>query len=98
MTQLTRYLPDGEVRTIYRDGGLIPPTEVVPERGSHVLPVKNGPNTGKFHVDFSPLSDVTGREDHRICLAALFDTYQGAVNAEVVWLNNNFVKEGLNAS
>lgn len=64
---------------------------VLPVRGSLVIAIAEGPQAGYFHVDFSPLADVTKNDRYRVCLVETFETHEQAVEAERQWLLENWV-------
>lgn len=90
-----RYLPSGETRAIYADSRRHLLREGEVDRASLINPVKEGPNKGRFYVDFSFLADATGEDRFRMCLTQTFETYDEANRVEVEWLEKNWVKEGL---
>ena len=92
---LKRYLPTGETRAIYTDARrhLLRNEEV--DRASLINPIKDGPKRGCFYVDFSLLADATGDDRYRLCLTETFETYTEANQAEVAWLEANYIREGL---
>lgn len=91
-----RYLPDGSVRAIWDDrtGDRERRQGLVPGRASRIEVVPEGPKAGLFHVDFSPLADLTGDDRYRACLAQTFASYTEANRAEVAWLLENYVMDG----
>lgn len=97
MTVTKRYMPDGSTRAIWDDavGDRERQAGVIPQRASRIEVVQEGPSRGRFCVDFSLLADATGREEFRICLTQTFKSYAEANRAEVAWLKQNFILEGL---
>lgn len=95
---LKRYMPDGSTRSIWDDavGDRERRAGVIPQRASRIEVVLEGPSRGLFCVDFSLLADATGKEEYRVCLAQTFKSYSEANRAEVEWLKQNFILEGLN--
>lgn len=100
MATIKRYLPTGETRAIWddsqarrerRQGGR-------PARASRIEAIPDGPRAGLFHVDFTPLAELTGEPAHRCCLPQTFDAHGDAVRAEVAWLVENYVLAGAGAS
>lgn len=93
MQVLKRYMPDGSVRGVWDD------VTSKRERSHGFLPHRasriEATETGLFHVDFSPLADITNREDFRVCLVSTFERYEDARKAEVAWLLENYVLEGI---
>jgi len=81
-------LPDGTSRSIWSDDWH-PEVDpgAVQRRASRVEVIPDGPQKGRFHVDFSPLG-----EEYRFCLAQTFVRYRDAVAAEVAWLTKHWVK------
>ena len=94
MATLRRFLPTGEVRSIWDDNPVLR-TLGTPHRGGNVEVVESGPMQGKFFVDFLPLAETTGRGEFAVCLVETFDNRGDAVKAEQAWLNDEWVKEGL---
>lgn len=94
---LKRYMPDGSVRGIWDDSTAKRERSQgsVPHRASRIEAIEEGPNAGLFHVDFTPLAEMTGRDEFRLCLARAFESYEEARRAEVEWLTHNYVLEGL---
>lgn len=94
---LKAYRPDGTARAVWSDS--VAPgfrrTGALPVRASRVEVIPDGVHRGLFHVDFSLLADATKDERLRVCLARPFESYQGAVAAEVAWLERNWVLEGV---
>lgn len=94
MPQLLRvYGGDGRTRAIWSDrsAGFLRATASRPKRASRVEVIEDGPNSGKFGVDFTLLADATGDERYRVCLTRTFERYDAAVEAEVAWLRENYL-------
>lgn len=91
---MKRYLPTGETRAVWDDSQAARERAqgVIPRRASRVEVVESGPNLGRFHVDFSPLAAATGDPAHLVCLPRTFGGYSEAVEAEVAWLHENYVR------
>lgn len=91
-----RYLPDATTRAVWDDS--VAPREraagVIPQRASRIEVIQDGPQRGKFHVDFSLLAEATGDDSLRLCLVRTFDEYSQANRAEVQWLHDNWVMHG----
>jgi hypothetical protein len=94
---LAAYRPDGTKRAVWSDRAApsFRKAGVIPERASRVEVIRDGPNRGKFSVDFALLADLTKDERYRVCLARAFESYQEAVRAEVAWLEANWVLGGI---
>lgn len=90
MTEL-HFLPGGKVRAIFDDTARKVFPNLMPRRASRVEVIPEGKHKGRFHVDFTLLSEQTGRAEHAVCLARPFDSYKEAVEAEVAWLKENYV-------
>ena len=93
MSTTIRFLPGGEVRTVYTDAvplrKLFP--GMTPRRASRIEVIEEGRHAGKFHVDFTLLAHLTGDRAHCVCLATPFESYKEANDAEVAWLTENYV-------
>lgn len=87
---MKRIMPDGSMREIWPADRPVTRTDETPVRASHVKSVPGG-----FSVDFSPLADATGLERFRLELPEVFVSYAAAVAAEVSWLRQNYVMEGI---
>lgn len=87
------FRPDGTSRAIWSKpyAGTLRRHGVMPVRGSHVIAVTEGAGRGLFHVDFSPLADMTRDDTLRVCLTQLFESHEEAVAAEHAWLIHNWV-------
>lgn len=93
-THIKRYMPDGSVRGVLSD------ETVARERKVNALPVRASrveiaEGTNMYHVDFSLVAQALNRPEFEICLRHLFETHGDAVKAEVSWLNENYVREGV---
>ncbi len=88
-----RYLPGGETRQVWHDdvGDRDRDQGVLPQRASRIEVIPEGPQRGRFHVDFSLLAEATGDDSYRVCLLQTFDRYSDANAAEVLWLEQNWV-------
>jgi hypothetical protein len=93
MKILKCFRPDGDVRAVWDDSTArgFRAAGVVPRRASRIEVIGEGPAYGLFHVDFSPLADLTGDERYRVCLTRAFESYAEANRAEVEWLTGNWV-------
>lgn len=94
--QLLRvYGGDGQTRAIWSDrsASLFRATATRPKRASRVEVIEDGPNSGRFGVDFTLLAEATGDERYRVCLTKAYDRYDEAVAAEVAWIRNNYLLE-----
>jgi hypothetical protein len=93
MKLLAAYRPDGTKRAVWSDQAApsFRKAGVIPERASRVEVIRDGPNRGKFSVDFSLLADLTKDERFRVSLSRPFESYAAAVAAEVAWLEANWV-------
>lgn len=92
---LIRFLPDGNVRSIWDDVYDFRAAGFTPRRASRIEVIEGGAKAGEFFVDFSLLADYTGDDRHRCCLTHTFRAYKEANAAEVVWLKENYILEGL---
>lgn len=95
--QLLRvYGRDGQTRAIWSDrsAALFRATGSRPKRASRVEVIEDGPNSGRFGVDFTLLAEATGNEKYRVCLTKAYDRYDEAVAAEVAWIRDNYLLEG----
>lgn len=90
---LKRYLPTGQTRAIWSDtqGARERKAGVIPQRASRIEVITEGPQRGKFHVDFSLLAEATGDDRFRVCLPKTYESYAAANRAEITWLANNWV-------
>lgn len=88
-----RYLPDGSTRVIWHDtvGDRERHHGAIPQRASRIEVIPEGPQRGRFHVDFSLLAEATGDDSYRVCLVQTFERYDAANAAEVAWLEQNWV-------
>jgi hypothetical protein len=57
--------------------------------------IQDGRNRGKFYVDLTLLSEITGNPEFAVCLTKTFDSYAAAVAAEVKFIEHNWVLEGV---
>jgi hypothetical protein len=82
----TAYLPGGGLRKIFetRDRGRY---GAVPRRASRVEVIQEGPQRGRFFVDFSLLGD-----EYQLCLLSTFDDHDEAVTAERSWLDRHWLR------
>ncbi len=90
---LKAYRPDGTVRAVWSDQAApaFRAAGVMPRRASRVEVIEDGPNRGRFHVDLTLLSELTGDPKFAVCLTRAFDSYQEAVAAEVRFIETNWV-------
>lgn len=90
---LKAYRPDATTRGIWQDATAtgFRKTGTIPQRASRVEVIQDGPNRGKFHVDLSLLADLTACEEFRVCLVDAFDSHTEAVEAEVRFIEQNWV-------
>lgn len=91
---LKAYRPDGSTRGIWTDttAAGFRKAGAMPRRASRVEVIEDpGPNQGRFHVDFTPISVIAGDPKLEVCLVNPFDSYTAAVMAEVIWLERNWV-------
>lgn len=91
MTRTLIIKPDGTVLGLWYDD--MEPRlmfNAVPVRATHVLPVLDGPNAGKFQCDLSPLAELIPGGSPVVCLRQTFARYDEAVQAEI-----NYVEETL---
>lgn len=58
--------------------------------------IPDGPNRGRFHVDLTLLSEIADNRKLAVCLTKTFDSYSEAVAAEVKFIEQNWVLEGIN--
>lgn len=91
MTTLRRYLPTGATRAIYTDTLRRYFKHEYRTRASLVSAINEGPNAGRFYVDFEPLATALGAPQFRCCLPETFETYGEAVAAEVEYLRRMWV-------
>jgi len=92
-----KFSPGGKVRAIHDDNfpwekAFGPDFAASRRRASIINTVEDGPNAGRFYVDFSHLADATGDEKYRVCLTHTFDREGVAKEAEVVWLTANYIQ------
>lgn len=66
------------------------------KRASRVEVVEVGPNCGRFYVDLSLLSELSGNPELCVCLVDTFDTHTAAVAAEVEFIKRNWLLEKTN--
>src|ERR1019366_5140391 len=73
------YRPDGSTRAIWSKSfaRVNRQHRVMPLRASCVIAITEGKFTGMFHVDFSPLADLTKKENLHVCLTQTFETKGG---------------------
>lgn len=90
---LQSFLPDGTRRAVWSEA-VAPSFRAegeIPHRASNVEVVEDGPNRGRFHADFTKLSELENDPSLCICLAATFASHAEAVAAEVRWLEQHWV-------
>ena len=93
---IARISPEGEVRALWDEA--LKPRETLgatPHRASRIEVVENGPHRGFFHVDFTPLYEMTDNPKFCVCLSNVFASYETARRWEVEWLRKNYIMEGL---
>lgn len=93
MRILKAYHTDGSIRAVWQDSmdSSLRASGLVPRRASRVEVITEGPNMDLFHVDFSPLAEITKQSKYAVCLTKTFGTHTEAVQAEVAWLEKNWV-------
>lgn len=93
MTLLKAYHADGTVKAVWREeiADNLRDAGAIPQRASRVEVITEGPNRALFHVDFSPLFEITANPTDGVCLTRTFKSYAAAVAAEVAWLEQNWV-------
>jgi len=91
------YRKDGTVRAIWQDtaGPQLRKSGMLPRRASRVEVITEGPRTGQFYVDMSLLADISSNADLAVCLTSTFDNYADAVAAEVKFIEQNWLLEGV---
>lgn len=96
-----RFMPDGDVRCIVTDNNARRERSqgLRFTRASNVEVAVDGDGkevgSSLYCVDFTRLSEFTGRNEFAVCLLNLFETHGDAVKAEVEWLKTNYIMEGL---
>lgn len=90
---LKAYRSDATIRGIWTDqtASGFRQNGTIPQRASRVEVIPSGPHRGKFHVDLTLLSELTGDDRFCVCLLPAFDSYADAVAAEVSWIEQNWV-------
>ncbi len=62
-------------------------------RASLILTVEEGPSAGCFYADMSHLADITGEEEHRVCLWPPCRLESECKAAEVAYINARFIEK-----
>jgi len=81
-----RFMPDGGVRKLFdrEDRELYP--DSIPQRASRVEVIQEGPQRGRFSVEFLPLPGLTP-----CCLTRTFEDHAEGVSAEQEYLRRNWL-------
>lgn len=91
MTTELIFAPNGDVRGLWSDHIDLRRVGLMPARASRVEVILEGPHRGLFHVDFTPLAELTSNPTLAVCLTSPFTSHDAAVQAEQRWLHHAFI-------
>jgi hypothetical protein len=85
---------DGNLRIVWEDtvGDLLRGMGGVPQRASRIEVVPDGPQRGRFHVDFSLLARVLQDDRWCMCLPRTWTSYAEANAAEIAFLHKHLIQ------